>query len=115
MLGRLTRRLRRRKNPPRAPVAESVPLPGIRDLMFADLDSAGAIRVFGLGPRPLPIAIMAAAVNYRPEPTAHPAGASWPGPAAGSQAVGWTLTMSIEPGSSPSSSTSCGNSASQTM
>lgn len=63
-------RLRRGREAPPAIVAEAAPLPGIRDLLFADLDSASALRVFGLGPRPEPIAVMAAAVNRRDLPAA---------------------------------------------
>jgi hypothetical protein len=37
----------------------------MRDLLFADLDSIMALRVYALGPRPSPIVAMAEAVNRR--------------------------------------------------
>jgi hypothetical protein len=61
----LTGRLRRKPKAPPAPEPERVSLPGIRDLLFADLDAAGAMRAFGLGPRPSPIVTMAQAVTQR--------------------------------------------------
>ncbi|HEX7473522.1 MAG TPA: hypothetical protein VF323_10600 [Candidatus Limnocylindrales bacterium] len=42
----------------------------MRDLLFADLDAEGATRVFGLGPRPSPLAAMAAAVSRHDVPAA---------------------------------------------
>lgn len=70
MLRRLTGVLRRRGRPSQPPAPEPDPPAGVRDLLFADLDAAGATRVFGLGPRPSPIATMAAAVTRNDVPAA---------------------------------------------
>jgi hypothetical protein len=69
LLRRLTSRLRRRPKPPK-PLGDHVSLPTLRDLLFADLDSAAALRVFGPGPRPSPIVTMATAVSRRDVPAA---------------------------------------------
>ena len=69
MLRRLTGGLRRGRRPA-PPDPEPDPPPGVRDLLFADLDAAGATRVFGLGPRPSPIATMAVAVSRHDLPAA---------------------------------------------
>jgi hypothetical protein len=53
---------KRGKQAPSSRVPERVALPGIRELLFADLDAEGALRVFGAGPRPAPLATMATAV-----------------------------------------------------
>lgn len=51
-------------------VLDRVALPAIRDLLFADLDAEGALRVFGTGPRPSPLATLAAAVGRGDKPAA---------------------------------------------
>lgn len=49
---------------------DRVALPAIRDLLFADLDAEGAMRVFGASPRPSPLATLAAAAARRDKPAA---------------------------------------------
>jgi hypothetical protein len=47
---------------------DRVTLPAIRDTLFADLDAEGALRVFGTGPRPSPLATLAGAVSRGDRP-----------------------------------------------
>jgi hypothetical protein len=66
----MVRLFRRKEEPPPAPAPERVPLPGMRDLLFADLDAEAVLRVFGTGPRPAPLAALAAAVACGDRPAA---------------------------------------------